>query len=97
MGWTRSPVRQGECATLNVRIHEKYDDQETPLLGESVLGPAFLRRERTRRSFFFKESRTGVSGYHGRTGAVLNLGPTLAGSSDEHLDLISTRSVSSLH
>ena len=40
-------------------------------------------------SVCFEETRTSVSGHHGRTGAVLDLGATLAGSSHEHLGLMS--------
>jgi hypothetical protein len=37
----------------------------------------------------FELSRTSVSGHHGRTEEVLEIGATLAGSSDENLGLVS--------
>ena len=72
---SRNPLPQGECATLNPRMYEKYDDQESPLLGTSVIGPSFLWWDHTRRSFF-EESRASVSGHHGRMGETLDLGDT---------------------
>ena len=37
----------------------------------------------------FEFTRTSVSGHHGRTEEVLEIGATLAGSSDENLGLVS--------
>ena len=54
MGWTRSPVPQGEYDDLNARIHEKHDDQEASLLGVSVLGPAFFAARTHTSAFFFR-------------------------------------------
>jgi hypothetical protein len=36
----------------------------------------------------FELPRTSVSGHHGRTGEVLDVGATLAGNSDENLGLV---------
>jgi hypothetical protein len=41
-------------------------------------------------------ARTRVSGHHGQTGASVDVGVTLAGSSDENIGLISGMSASSL-
>jgi hypothetical protein len=40
-GGPRNRVPQGECADLNVRMHENHGDQAGPLLGALVLGPVF--------------------------------------------------------
>ena len=47
---------------------------------------------RAHTSAFFEEPSTSVSGHRGRTGAALDLQATLAGSSDEHLGLMSAMS-----
>ena len=47
---------------------------------------------RAHTSPFFEEPSTSVSGHRGRTGAALDLQATLAGSSDEHLGLMSAMS-----
>ncbi len=47
----RSPVPQGEWATLNSRMHAKHVYQAAPLLWASVHTPLILRRERAHRSF----------------------------------------------
>ena len=47
---------------------------------------------RAHKSPFFEEPSISVSGYGGRTGAAVDLQATLAGSSDEHLGLMSAMS-----
>ena len=47
---------------------------------------------RAHTSVFFEEPSTSVSGHRGRTGAAVDLQATLAGSSDEHLGLMSVMS-----
>ena len=42
-GGPRSPAPQGECVSLNARMHEKHGDQAATHLGTSVLGTVFLR------------------------------------------------------
>ena len=81
-----SPVRQGECVALNSRMNSKhgYPYQLASLLGASVHGPTFFCGTIAHIGLF-ELPRTSVSGHHGRTGAALDVGATLAGSSGENL------------
>jgi hypothetical protein len=47
----QSPVPQGECAVLHARMYVKHGYQASPLLGASVHGSEFSRRERAHRPF----------------------------------------------
>ncbi len=62
---------------------KNHGNQAAPLPSVSVHRRTFLRRERAHR--LFEEPRTRVSGHRGRTGAALDLGATLAGSSGQNI------------
>jgi hypothetical protein len=83
----QSPVRQRESAAFNARLHENHGDQAAPLPGASVHRRTFLRREHAHR--LFEEARTSVSGNHRRPRAALDLGATLAGSSNQNISVMS--------
>jgi hypothetical protein len=65
-------------------MNSKHGYQLVPLLGASVHGPTFFCGTSAHIGLF-ELPRASVSGHHGRTGAALDVGATLAGSSDENL------------
>jgi hypothetical protein len=61
--------------------------KQHPFCGRPFMKPAFCGL--SAHIGLFELPRTSVSGHHGRTEEVLDIGATLAGSSDENIGLVS--------